>query len=112
MEPLVTVATFSLPTAAEAQKLLLEHEGIRAFLADDNLVGMNWFLSNAVGGVKLQVAASDAERAREILQRSQASWGDRPEKGCEGDVTFACEECGDHLAFPRERCGHVETCPS
>ncbi len=69
MEELVTIATFDFPVEAEAQKLLLEQHGIRVFLADDNLVATDWFYSQAVGGAKLQVAASDADRAREILEQ-------------------------------------------
>ena len=69
MEKLVTVATFDFRAEAEVAKLFLEEQGIQAFLADDNLVGMDWFLSNAVGGVKLQVAASDVDRARDILEQ-------------------------------------------
>ncbi len=26
-------------------------------------------------------------------------------------VRFACGECGENVAFPRARCGHVEVCP-
>lgn len=42
MKELVTVATFSFPAEADVQKLLLEQEGIQAFLADANLVGTDW----------------------------------------------------------------------
>jgi hypothetical protein len=42
VKELVTVATFSFPAEADVQKLLLEQEGIQAFLADANLVGTDW----------------------------------------------------------------------
>ncbi len=112
VERFVTVATFMLSAEAESQKLLLEQEGIRAFLADDNLVRANWFLSNAVGGAKLQVATSDADRARKILEDYQASKKNSAEETSKESVTFACEECGESITFPHERCGHVESCPS
>jgi hypothetical protein len=35
------------------------------------LVNMMWFASNAVGGVKLQVAAADVARAEQLLARRQ-----------------------------------------
>jgi membrane protease YdiL (CAAX protease family) len=111
MESFVTVATFDFRADAEVAKLLLEQDGIKTFLADENLVGVNWFLSNAVGGVKLQVAAADVDRAGEILQRAQPvkaeTEGDLPDE----DITFACQECGKKITFPGERRGHVETCP-
>jgi DNA-directed RNA polymerase subunit RPC12/RpoP len=50
-------------------KGLLESAGIECFLVDDNLVRLDWFISNLVGGVKLAVLAEDAEAAIEVLQQ-------------------------------------------
>jgi membrane protease YdiL (CAAX protease family)/predicted RNA-binding Zn-ribbon protein involved in translation (DUF1610 family) len=111
-EQLVTIATFDLAAQAETPRLLLEQEGIRAFLADDNLVRAIWFLANAVGGTKLQVATADAERARKILEHYQVAKQSSPVGLGKTSVPFACEECGESITFPAERCGHVETCPS
>jgi len=36
-------------------------------LADGNLVRMDWLLSNAIGGIRLQVEQQDLESARAIL---------------------------------------------
>src|SRR5947207_2122739 len=58
---LVTVAALSTSPQAHACKLRLEAGGVRAYLADDNLIAMDWLLSNAIGGVKVQVAAEDVE---------------------------------------------------
>jgi len=66
-DPLV-VATFALPTLAEMARELLESNGIDARLRDQGFVGVHPWLSNAVGGVKLVVAADDAELAKEILE--------------------------------------------
>jgi hypothetical protein len=70
-EPLVTVATFGVVGEAEAARLMLEAEGIECFLADAETVNMLWFASNAIGGVKLQVPASEATRAEQLLARHQ-----------------------------------------
>jgi hypothetical protein len=67
----VTLASFSHPTEAEPLRGKLESEGIDCFLADQNLVAINPLASAALGGVKLQVRASDLERARRILERDQ-----------------------------------------
>jgi hypothetical protein len=66
---LVTVASFSTSPQAHACKLRLEAAGVRAYLADDNLIAMDWLLSNAIGGVKVQVADADVARARTVLAR-------------------------------------------
>jgi hypothetical protein len=66
-EERVVVATFSFPWEAELARARLGAEGIGAVLGDENLVRLDWFVSQAVGGVKLLVAASDAPRAAAVL---------------------------------------------
>jgi predicted RNA-binding Zn-ribbon protein involved in translation (DUF1610 family) len=46
---------------------LLESAGIQGWIADEHLVRMNWFLSNMVGGMRLQVDERDEATARKIL---------------------------------------------
>src|SRR5438105_9415761 len=71
-ESLVTVGTFTTVGEAEAVRLMLESRGIACFLADAELVPMNRALSNAVGGVKVQVTESDVPRASKILAERTA----------------------------------------
>jgi hypothetical protein len=66
-ERLVTVASFHVPHEAHALRMRLEEAGIRVFLADEFTVTMDWLLSNAIGGIKVQVSEHDLERVREIL---------------------------------------------
>lgn len=68
---LVTVASFSEPINGYLVRARLEDEGIPCFLADAHTISANWFYSNAIGGVKLQVRAADAERARVIIERER-----------------------------------------
>ncbi|WP_339730535.1 DUF2007 domain-containing protein [uncultured Gimesia sp.] len=63
----VTVATLNTPTEASLVRNQLEAEEIRVFLSDEEAVGMAWYLGTAIGGIKVQVAEADAERAFEIL---------------------------------------------
>ena len=67
-EKLVTVTTFQMPTDASLAKSVLEANGLMAFLADELTVGVAWHLSNALGGIKLQVAEPDVEQAIALLQ--------------------------------------------
>ena len=63
----VTIRQFrDLPEALLA-KGSLESAGIEAVLTDDNVVRMDWFWSNLMGGVKLLVDAEDAAAAEEVL---------------------------------------------
>jgi hypothetical protein len=66
----VVVATFTGMDEAAIARGALEQEGIAAFLANEHLVTIAWQLSQATGGIRLSVAAKDAERAREILAES------------------------------------------
>jgi hypothetical protein len=64
---LVNIRQFrDLPEALLA-KGSLESAGIECFLADENLVRLDWFISNFIGGIKLRVQAEDAERALKLL---------------------------------------------
>jgi Putative prokaryotic signal transducing protein len=44
-----------------------DSSGIECFLTDDNMVRMDWFISNLLGGVKLLVNREDVEAATAIL---------------------------------------------
>jgi ribosomal protein S27AE len=65
----VTLRQFrDLPEALLA-KGSLESAGIQAYLVDDNMIRMDWFISNLLGGIKLKVHPEDAEEASEILNQ-------------------------------------------
>ena len=64
----VTVATFSYPHEMFVTKEKLESEGIKCFILNENIITADPFLSNAVGGVKLQVMKQDTEKALEIIK--------------------------------------------
>lgn len=64
---LVTIRQFrDLPEALLA-KGSLESAGIECFLADENLVRLDWFISNFIGGIKLNVRTADAVNAQQLL---------------------------------------------
>jgi len=66
-QELVTIGKYrDLPEALLA-KGSLDSAGIECFLSDENIVRMDWFLSNLLGGVKLNVKPEDADAALEIL---------------------------------------------
>jgi hypothetical protein len=65
---LVTVRRYRDLIEAFVGRSLLESAGIPAWVADENLVRMDWFYSNMVGGMRLQVDERDEAAAREILE--------------------------------------------
>ncbi len=74
----------------------LDAEGFDCFLADDNIVRFNWFLSNAVGGVRLRVREDDGESALEVLAQ-------------EIPASFMAEEVGEEYLQPAcPKCGSLD----
>tara|TARA_Y100001001_G_scaffold152155_1_gene164503 strand:- start:324 stop:749 length:426 start_codon:yes stop_codon:yes gene_type:complete len=62
-----TLGTFEFPADAVVIKGKLEAEGIPVFLKDENTINSYSMVSNAMGGVRLQVYSSDMERAKQIF---------------------------------------------
>ncbi len=67
LRTLVPIRRFrDLPEALLA-KGCIESAGIECYLRDDNMVRLDWFISNFIGGIKLVVRPEDAENARRLL---------------------------------------------
>ena len=64
---LTTVQRYREPHAAHVARCLLESHQIPAFVNHEHHVGLNWPISNALGGVKLQVPPEYYEEARGLL---------------------------------------------
>ncbi|MEL6812350.1 MAG: DUF2007 domain-containing protein [Bacteroidota bacterium] len=66
-ETFITVAKFTYSSEATIVKGRLESEGIPVFMTDHVTIDTDPLVSNAIGGVKLKVYATDEEKAREVL---------------------------------------------
>jgi hypothetical protein len=79
-----------MPYEAHIDRAKLECEGIPAFVADEHTINMQWLYSNALGGVRLQVAERFCDAALRILNEDRSNvLADQ-----EGTDTSACESCG------------------
>lgn len=65
----VTVRQYRDLHEALLAKGCLESAGIRADLIDDNMVRLDWFYSNLLGGIKLKVRPDDVEAANQLLDQ-------------------------------------------
>src|SRR5579863_3069205 len=92
---LVTVRRYRDLAEAYAGRSLLESAGIPAWIADENLVRMDWFYSNLVGGMRLQVDEHEEAAAREIL-----------EEGAPQTITYGEEKVYVQPICPK--CGSAE----
>jgi hypothetical protein len=63
----VVLRSYRDVTEAMVDRSKLESAGIKCILYDDNLFRLDWFVSNAVGGVKLVVPQNEAAEALKLL---------------------------------------------
>lgn len=68
MNTLITIATYNNAITANIHRGRLEAEAVPATLANEQYVIANWMMSNALGGIQLQVPATYAQAARDILK--------------------------------------------
>lgn len=70
---MVTVASFTDLATAEVALGMLESEGLPARIPNAQLLGLDFRMSNAVGGIVVQVPAEFESQAREILEGQPAA---------------------------------------
>lgn len=71
-ETFYRLASFEYAADVQIIKGKLESEGIPVFLRDENTLNSDPLISNAIGGVKLQVYYKDRERAIAIYNEVRA----------------------------------------
>ena len=64
-----TIRRYRDLSEAIVARSLLESAGIAAYLRDENLVRLEWQISNFIGGIRLQVERADEAVAAEILSQ-------------------------------------------
>ena len=70
--PLQTIASYTDAIQAYIVKGKLESEGIHASIAQEHHIWANWMISNAIGGVKIQVPTSEVKVSKQILNELDA----------------------------------------
>ncbi|WP_176223822.1 putative signal transducing protein [Marivirga sericea] len=81
MDQFITIATFQYPHEAHIIQSKLEAADIKVFLKDELTVQSHNFLSNAVGGIKLQVRAADVPLAVALLREMGVNVEPQEESG-------------------------------
>ena len=88
---LITLRRYRDLSEAIVARGFLESAGIYVFLCDENLVRLDWQVSNFIGGIRLQVRASDAPEATELLNQSMPAA--IPFGGTEDFLQPLCPRC-------------------
>jgi hypothetical protein len=103
MSRYITIATYIGAWEAHLARTKLESESIFALVLDDQIASINWFYSNAVGGVRLQVREADAQRAALILEKDAEEGPAAQQESPVLDSSVpACPACGS-TSIRRER---------
>ncbi len=89
----MTIANFSHLIEANLAKTRLESAGIECFLTNEHIVSMNWFWSNAVGGVGVQVRAADVDSAIEALQGDSNGADSEEARAGDDSSEIRCPKC-------------------
>jgi hypothetical protein len=88
-----TIATYPDLISAQLAQSLLDAEGIDSTIPEENIAGIDWQWSTALQGIRLQVAAEDAEPAKALLSTPT-----------DLNIAEAATESGSLDAAPEERC--------
>lgn len=101
------VARYTTVSEAEVAASSLDAAGIDSDLIDEHLVRTDWMLSQALGGVKLVVRASDLEAARQLLDApifGEAQGMPLPSISSDADrAHLRCPACGAGQPVPIPR---------
>jgi len=101
-EKLVTIASYTTAPEADLARYALESEGIRCYLADVNVIQMNWFLGNALGFIKLQVSSNDRESALKVLESLPKP--ERQKSSVAKPESNQCLSCGASMSESADTC--------
>jgi len=67
-DQIITLQTYYDPMLAQIIRAKLEANGIECFLSDESMTALNPLFDVTTAGVKLNVLARDAERARAVIE--------------------------------------------
>ncbi len=101
MTNLVKFKFYETALQANRDKQILAENGINSFIANEQLIQSDWLLSQAVGGIQLQVFEKDFHEAEKILKEynENENFALEAEHTIDNpDFDFVCPECGsNHL---------------
>ncbi|MBK1897819.1 putative signal transducing protein [Chryseobacterium paridis] len=87
---------------ANRDKQILAERGIQSFIANEQLIQSDWLLSQAVGGIQLQVFEEDIEKAKQALEdyKENEKYSLEVEHTIEDpEFDFVCPKCGSNHIY-------------
>jgi len=102
MSELVKFRFYETALQANRDKQILAESGINSFIANEQLIQSDWLLSQAVGGIQLQVFEEDLERAHQVLldyKENEASPLEVEHTIKDPAFDFVCPKCGSNHIY-------------
>ncbi|WP_027377199.1 putative signal transducing protein [Kaistella palustris] len=108
MPSLVKFKFYSNSIEANRDKQILANHGLESFIANEQTIQSDWLLSQALGGIQLQVFDNEKEKAEEILKNFLDN--ERVELEVEHTIAepefkYVCPECGSNHLYRDENPG-------
>lgn len=102
MNDLVKFKFYENAIEANRDKQILAENNIQSFIANEQTIQSDWLLSQALGGIQLQVFENDFENAGKILQEYNEN--DKTTLEVEHTVEdpkfdFVCPKCGSNHIY-------------
>jgi len=122
MDKYITVLTATYTPELAVIRSRLESEGITCSTKDELTVQVQPFISNAIGGVKLQVKESDLNQTVEILKEagytndsdflpfdesSRLNHDSGERQNTNGKVKLCCSNCGSEEVVKSKKAGWI-----
>ncbi len=92
----VTIETYTSPWEAHIARGLFENEGIYCFLFNECQIWVDWQMSQALGGVRVQVEAADVPRALAVIKARQDGEYERALETEWNLTSVNCPNCVSH----------------
>ena len=106
MSKLIRIKYYENSIEANRDKQILAENRIESFIANEQTIQSDWLLSQAIGGLQLQVFEENVEKAKEILQNFE----ENEEVALEVEHTienpeydFTCPKCGSNHIYQYEK---------
>ena len=101
MASLIKFKYYNNSLEANRDKQILANNGVQSFIANEQTIQSDWLLSQALGGIQLQVFEDEVEKAQEILKNFIENGHTELEVEhtiSDSEFNFTCPNCGsNHL---------------
>ena len=108
MSKLIRIKYYDNAISANRDKQILAEYGIESWIANEQTVQSDWLLSQAIGGIQLQVFEENYEKAKEIVEtlETEDTYALEVEHTIENpDFNFVCPKCGSNHIYRDEKPG-------